>query len=501
MEYKNPIIRGFYPDPSVCRANGKYYLVCSTMHFFPSIPVFESEDLINWNQIGWCLTRKSQINLEGVPSSGGIFAPTIRFYRGRFYVVTTDDSRHRNFYVYTDNIYGEWSEPVEVKQGGIDPSLFFEEEKVYFTSNGRDKDNIPCIYQCEIDIDSGEKLTESRIIWKGSGGRLIEGPHLYKIGDYYYLLAAEGGTEYGHMVTYARASSPYGPFIGYKNNPVLTNRNLGDDEIQGIGHGDLLQDWDGSWWMIHLGFRQIALWRQYHNLGREVFLMPVRWNKDGWFTIGNRGITEKNVNVSWIEKEVEQRQYNTIDFSHEDWNKQWSFIRNPEKERYQFAANYLKLCGSTISLNEPGTPTFVGIRQQEFACILEVDIEILSGEAGVSIYMDEKHHYDIAARLQGGKLEYISRICIGGIIEEINAYGTGDRKTVRIEIRSSRDKYILQIKENNRVCLEKEMESKYLSSEVAGGFTGVLFGLYAYNEDDDKQWCEFKNFRLQWLDK
>ena len=143
----------------------------------------------------------------------------------------------------------------------------------------------------------------------------------------------------------------------------------------------------------------------------------------------------------------------------------------------------------------------MGIRQQEFACILEVDIEILSGEAGVSIYMDEKHHYDIAARLQGGKLEYISRICIGGIIEEINAYGTGDRKTVRIEIRSSRDKYILQIKENNRVCLEKEMESKYLSSEVAGGFTGVLFGLYAYNEDDDKQWCEFKNFRLQWLDK
>lgn len=202
MQYTNPVIKGFYPDPSVCCANGKYYLACSSFEYFPGVPLFESTDLVNWEQIGHVLTRKSQVMLEKVRSSGGVFAPTLRYHNGRFYMVTNNNSTQTNFYVYTDDIYGEWSDPITVEQSGIDPSLYFEGDKTYFISNGSDDSGTYGIIQCEINIETGEKLCESTCIWQGSGGRYIESPHMYKIGDTYYLIAAEGGTEYGHMVTF-----------------------------------------------------------------------------------------------------------------------------------------------------------------------------------------------------------------------------------------------------------------------------------------------------------
>ena len=488
-EYTNPVISGFYPDPSICRAYGKYYLVCSSMHYFPGVPLFESEDLINWQQIGWCLTRKSQVNLVGVPSSGGIFAPTIRFWNGRFYMVTTDDSRHRNFYVYTDDIYKEWSEPIEVKQGGIDPSLYFEGEKVYFTSNGRDENNQPCIFQCEIDINSGDMLSESRKIWMGSGGRLVEGPHLYKIDEYYYLLAAEGGTEYGHMVTIAKADNPYGPFESYSHNPILTNRDMGDSELQGLGHGDLIEDWQGDWWIVCLGFRQMALWQQYHHLGREVFLLPVTFNEEGWPIVNKKGIAENPVRISSLS--IEQRKERTDDFETEGWNMKWSHLRECRQEDYCIEKGVLKLKGMKCSLDEPNAPTFIGLRQNALEGELSVEIAAEEGETGVSIFMDEQHHYDVAVCC-GKDIEYVIRICIGGIKEEIKV--RGESKDVTIKVCAQRERYALSIVSPQGVRVEKEMASKYLSSEVAGGFTGVLFGLYAINKSESDAWNTFSKF-------
>lgn len=246
MRYNNPVVKGFYPDPSVIKVHDTYYMVCSSFQYFPGVPLFESKDLLNWKQIGHCLTRKSQIQLDTVNSSGGVFAPTIRYNNGRFYMVTTNDTTHQNFYVWTDDIYGEWSEPIYVDQGGIDPDLYFEDEKTLFMSNGVDDQGVGGIVQCEIEIETGRKLTLGRTIWNGTGGRYLESPHLYKMNGYYYLLAAEGGTEYGHMVTYARGISSSGPFEAYEHNPVLTNRNLGGYELQGVGHGDLVQDDRGT---------------------------------------------------------------------------------------------------------------------------------------------------------------------------------------------------------------------------------------------------------------
>jgi len=240
MKYKNPVITGFYPDPSVCRAGDTYFLVFSSFQYFPGVPLFESRDLVNWKQIGHCLTRESQVQLKGINSSGGIFAPTIRYHDGRFYMTTTNNTTNQNFYVWTDNIYGEWSEPINVDKDGIDPSLFFEDGKAYFMSNGKDDKGISGIVQCEIDIGTGRKVTSGRSVWQGAGGRYLEGPHMYKINGKYLLLTAEGGTEHLHMIVCARGDSLFGPFESNPENPVLTNRNLGGYEIQGVGHAGFI---------------------------------------------------------------------------------------------------------------------------------------------------------------------------------------------------------------------------------------------------------------------
>ena len=164
MIFKNPVVKGFYPDPSVCFANGKYYMVCSSFQYFPGVPLFESEDLVNWNQIGYVLTRPEQVMLDKIVSSGGVFAPTIRYNAGRFYVTTTNDTTGQNFFVWTDDIYGEWSDPVYVDQGGVDPSLYFEKGRCYFMSNGEDDNGVGGAVQCEIDVKTGKKLSESKCI-------------------------------------------------------------------------------------------------------------------------------------------------------------------------------------------------------------------------------------------------------------------------------------------------------------------------------------------------
>ena len=274
MKVQNPIVKGFYPDPSVCEANGKYYLACSSFQFFPGVPIFESEDLVNWKQVGHCLTKLSQVELHGVPSSGGVFAPTLRYHDGRFYMVTNNNTFNKNFYVWTEDLTGDWSEAIFVDQGGIDPSLLFDDGKVYFTSNGNDEQGNPAVFQCEINVETGEKLTDSVPIWSGSGGRFLESPHLYHIGDWYYLMAAEGGTEYGQMITYARSKEPFGPFENYAGNPVVTNRNLGGNlsRIQGVGHGDLIQDRNGNYYIVCLGFRQLGIWQRITSLDVKYIL-------------------------------------------------------------------------------------------------------------------------------------------------------------------------------------------------------------------------------------
>jgi len=488
MKYTNPVVKGFYPDPSVCEVKGKYYLVCSSFQYFPGVPLFESEDLVNWRQIGHVLTRKSQVMLENVYSSGGVFAPTIRYHDGRFYMITNNNTTQRNFYVWTDDIYGEWSEPVEVDQDGIDPSLYFEEGHAYFISNGTDESGEGGVVQCEIDIATGRKISPTRCLWKGSGGRFLESPHMYKINGIYYLMAAEGGTEYGHMITISRSNSVWGPFESCPHNPILTNRNKAPYMIQGIGHGDLIQDRLGNWYILCLGFRQIDTWLPYHHLGREVFLTPCSFGEDGWPSAGKDGTTDLEYEIPGNFTQNEKKLYS---FNNTDWSIDWCFMRHPEMSNYELNSDRAVLRGTEVTLDEAASPTFVALRQRDLYGELSCTVQIDSGEAGITAYISETEHYEIALRKGDNGYEVIVRLNIGEAkhVKTVFSDITGD--SAKLIIRFDNLRYYFALELDGRETELTSAQTRYLSTEVSGGFTGVLFGLYAVGDGSRAQFTDF----------
>jgi alpha-N-arabinofuranosidase len=280
--YQNPVLPGFYPDPSVCRVGRDFYLVTSSFAYSPGVPLFHSRDLVHWRQLGHCLSRTSQLPLAGAPSWSGIWAPTLRHRDGVFYLTTTNMSAGGNFIVTARDPRGPWSDPIPVAQPGIDPSIFFDEDgSALFTTSHEGA------LQSRIDLASGKLLSEPKVVWGGTGGQHPEGPHLYRHQGWYYLLLSEGGTEYGHMITMARSKSPWGPFEPCARNPLLTHRSQ-KSPIQGIGHADLVDTADGRWFAVALGFRPQGYPPCYH-LGRETFLAPVRWAEDGFPVLGDEG--------------------------------------------------------------------------------------------------------------------------------------------------------------------------------------------------------------------
>ena len=489
MQYHNPVLRGFYPDPSICCVEGVYYMVCSSFQYFPGVPLFESRDLVNWTQIGHVLTRKSQVMLENIASSGGVFAATIRHYNGRFYVTTTNNTTQQNFYVWTEDIHGRWSEPIFVQQDGIDPSFYFEDGCAYFMSTGVDDFGNSGIIQCQIDLGTGRKLTPSRSIWKGTGGRYVEGPHLYKIGDWYYLLASEGGTEYGHMLTLCRSRCLWGPFENCPHNPILSNRNKAPYPIQGIGHGELLTGPDGNWYIPTLGFRQTDTWMPYHHLGREVFLTPAQLDTDGWFVCGD-GTTCESYQVPLP---GEQRRKQLWTFENTSWDVDWCFLRHPDMDRYELHQDHAVLYGSPVTLEEAKSPTWIGLRQRDFDGTVAVQVSADGGEAGLCAYMTEQEHYAIGIRSTPGGFEAFVRLRIGDI-SHIQAVHPLPGGSAGLRIRMDALRYHFELVQDDAVIHLASAQTKYLSSEVASGFTGVLFGLYAIGDNR----AEFREFTCQY---
>jgi alpha-N-arabinofuranosidase len=487
--YRNPVIPGFHPDPSVVRVGEWFYLVSSSFEFFPGVPVHRSRDLVHWERIGHVLTRDSQLPLAKAGPSRGIFAPTIRHHDGAFYMITTNVSQGGNFFVTARDPAGPWSEPVWIAgQGGIDPSLFFDADgTAYLTSTGGapGEPSASGIWQSVLDVATGKLLSAPRLVWKGTGGRYPEGPHLYRIGGRYYLMISEGGTEYGHMVTIARGDSPWGPFESCPRNPILTHRDTQlDQPIQGTGHADLVQDGEGNWWAVLLAFRPVG-GGYWHHLGRETFLAPVAWDEAGWPVVNQgrpialrmdaRGLPERPVAAPAARDDFD----GPLGFA-------WNHLRNPVRESYATAARpgWLTLLGTATTLADDASPSFVGRRQQHLRARIATRLDFAPAregdEAGLVLYRHPHHRYELGVRLASGRREVFVRQTIGPRLSAVTAAAAAGAGPVVLRIDAEPEEYTLSWESApGRFTRLDAALARFLSSEVAGGFVGTYVGLYA----------------------
>jgi alpha-N-arabinofuranosidase len=487
MHYHNPILPGFYPDPSVCRVGEDYYLVNSSFEYFPGVPIFHSRDLVHWEQLGHVLTRPSQLPLEKSVPSDGIYAPTLRFHDGTFYLATTNNiagKGFRNFYVTAENPAGPWSEPIWVKQGGIDPSLFFDDDgKAYWTGNGTGWAPVRGIYQSEINPRTGETVGEPKLIWTGTGGSYPEAPHLFKRGAYYYLTVAEGGTAEGHMVTIARARHPFGPFESCPRNPILSHRSL-MSPIQGTGHADLFEDHRGQWWAVCLGLRYAH--GTFQNLGRETFLAPVDWTEDGWPLVngGERLLEQMTVNRPFTPHPMPlppQRD----SFEGPQLAPHWVFLRNPGEADWSLGARrgWLQLRCAQASLDDLASPAWVGRRQQHFevhaGTLLDFCPTAENEEAGIGVLIDNHYHAELVVTQRDGRRVAFLRRRVGSICIDCDAVPLPAGE-VELTIDADRHWYSFAVTAPGqpRRSLGRH-EVRFVTTQIAGGYTGAFLGLFA----------------------
>jgi xylan 1,4-beta-xylosidase len=487
--FQNPIISGFYPDPSICRVGDDYYTVHSTFEYFPGVPVMHSKDLVHWRLIGYCLTRKSQLQLTKMRASGGVYAPTIRYHSGTFYMITTNVGGGGNFYITAKNPAGPWSEPIWMNDdGGIDPSLFFDDDgTVYY--HRQEGGRHGCTAQTTLNLKTG-KLGEGSLkeIWRGTGGIWPEGPHLYKVNGKYYLMIAEGGTSYGHIVTIARSDSPWGPFESNPNNPILSHVNRPDHPIQALGHADMVQTPDG-WWMVFLGIRPQG--GRFHHIGRETFLAPVSWTEDGWPVVNNNGTIELTLPAPKLPPHPWKQHPLKDNFDDDSLALEWNFLRNPYDGDFSLTQRpgYLRLNGSAVTLNDQDSPAFVGRRQTDFNCIastlLEFDPDSENEEAGLVARQNDKYHYEVGVTLRQGKRQVFFRKVLKGKTIEPIKYVDIQPGPVVLSVKASPLSYEFSCKsstgaqESLGTALTKDLSVEEIGFDDGMCFTGVYFGMYA----------------------
>lgn len=405
--FRNPIITGMNPDPSICRVGDDFYLVTSTFEYFPGLPVYHSKDLVHWKLIGHALSRPENNPLMGCnASTGGQYAPTLRYHDGTFYVIGTNYGGKGSqgvFYVTAKNPAGPWSDPVWVGNWYVDPSIEFIDGKMYFLS----PDNQGSFLLGVMDPETGTFVEPLRKVASGLGGSSPEGPHFYKIGDYYYIMSAEGGTGYEHREVIQRSKSPWGPYEPSPVNPVLSNMNCPDHPFQAIGHADLVQLKDGSWWAVCLGIRPVN--GKYQHLGRETFLAPVTWDADGWPKVGKDGVVQETYLFPNLPSHVWMEQPVRDDFDQETLGLDWTFIRNPAHSFWSLTEKpgSLRLKGTAINFTTNDSPSFIGRRQAAFNLTASAKVNFIpkveNEEAGLVVRADDKNHYDLLITERNGQ--------------------------------------------------------------------------------------------------
>ncbi|MBD3346165.1 MAG: family 43 glycosylhydrolase [Chitinivibrionales bacterium] len=520
--YRNPILPGFYPDPSLCRVGRDFYLVTSSFEYFPGVPIFTSKDLVNWKQIGHVLDRPSQLDLDNSPCSRGIWAPTIRFHDGVFYMCTTNMLRKPrgesdvggHFIVTATDPAGPWSEPYRLDDApGIDPSLFFDDDgKAYFMATcyphqGSQYKGNNEIWCREMDIQEMRLIGERYYLWQGAldGAALhTEAPHIYTINGWYYLMVAEGGTGYKHSVTIARSKSVTGPYENNPRNPLITHRNMGNNyPITNVGHADLVQTQNGEWWMVLLGSRPYG--GLFRNLGRETFLVRVVW-ENGWPIVSpGCGRVEFEHAVPDLEPHPWNRVYSRDNFDAERLDFCWNFLRTPRESFWSLSerTGCLRLKLRPEKLSECVNPSFIGRRQQHMnfsaSCAIEFDPAREFETAGLVLLQNNNFHFRLEVGFRDGRrIVMLTKREAGD--EQVLSCKEID-STILVLTASARGQeygFYYGSDETAKIPLAEKVDGRVLSTEIAGGFTGIYIGMYASSNGAqsgnhaDFHWFEYR---------
>jgi beta-xylosidase len=473
----NPLISGFNPDPSIVHVDSAYYLVTSTFEYLPGIPVYRTTDLVTWTQIGNVASRPEQVGIGDVHTGGGVWAPTIRYRDGIFYVIVTIAMSPRGCVVFTaTDPSGPWSDGTTIEGvGGIDPDLAWDDDGTayvtfsgLYTSNIEEMGHHKGIQQVRVDIQAGKALEEPRTLWSGTGLKFPEAPHIYRRGDYWYLMIAEGGTERGHGVSIARGSSPEGPFEGHPANPVLSARST-SRPIQDTGHADLVETPDGGAALVLLGVRPLGATQAFSPLGRETFITPVTW-LNSWPQV-------EPVQLAPLQELEEQ----TFDFTDSAAlnDPGWLAVRTTPASVASIANDRLSINGQVGLANSH--PQFVGRRQRHLTATATTTVDASGGVGGLAVRYDENQWF--ALEVHGCTVTARAQLCGLGQSWAVTV-PDGDVE-LRIEMAPPELGFTAEAMGGDRIRLYAgselvaELDGRYWTAETCASFTGRVIGLYA----------------------
>ncbi|NQU88189.1 MAG: family 43 glycosylhydrolase, partial [Mariniphaga sp.] len=412
------------------------------------------------------------------PKGLNIFAATLRYHDDTFYMITTNITGGGNFYVTATNPAGPWSDPYWINVPGIDPDLFFDDDgKAYVISSPFE------LY--EIDIKTGKFLTEGRKVWNGTGGRYAEAPHIYKKDGFYYLMAAEGGTEEAHSVTIARSHKIWGPYTENHANPILAHANAAGqgNPIQGVGHADIIQAHDDSWWIVFHGYRTVSD-KAHHILGRETCLAPVTWPKNGWPVVNGNGVATVNMTCPTLPLKPFPEKPTQIEFDTKDLGLEWNYIGLPDYNNFSLTERqgYLRLKGAAETIGGRKTSTFVGRRLTDLYFTATTRIEFNpkneNEEAGM-ILLNNGSHFDILINKKGGKRILVVKLQFGQTVYKSQEFVL-KQGPVNLRVKGEKSTFTFSYSQGTDEYTDIEtVDSKFLATETVGFFTGVYVGFYA----------------------
>lgn len=511
----NPILEGFNPDPCVLRVSGKYYIVVSTFEWLPGIRVYESEDLVNWDYCTSVLIDETMINLEGNPKGCSIWAPHISYSEDTFYLVYTDVKSTKvpfkdvnNYLLTAKDIKGPWSKPIYLNSSGFDPALFHDKNGEKWLVNEiwdyrlTTHNRSAGIILQKFDNNKKELTGETYKIFNGTEYQKTEAPQLYKHGDYYYLLTAEGGTEEGHMVTVARSKSITGPYEVDPKNPMLTSRDNPRLYLQCSGHASLVETDGHEWYLAHLCTRPVM--GKYPILGRETALQKVVWSKDGWLRlIQGSNSPARDVELpkgfNGVIKDKSNKFFD--DFDKINLKDEWSTLRifpNNNWIKIHPDKSIVRIFGG-----ESPQSTFdqhiIAIRQRDVNFTAETVITFNPTNymqlAGIILYLDIMNYIYL----------YLSYDEEKGIVVQVMKVVKDEFSILPVRMLVSGDDVKLCIKANGinaQFSMEDKGKQGILAEEdisfLSGGFTGNFVGLTVNNlEKKNACFADFDNFIYQ----